>query len=154
MRRTSLFLALLSASVVLAADSAAPLKDLSKRYPAYAWSGERIVRTDLNRDGKVDTVALGISDNKVALALFLSAKKLALTEIPIDASKQFGVCGGTQPTITVRAQSDAPLNAIGKLPEGYLGFAKCVEIVVSGGECDPLQFYWNTKSRKPAWWRA
>ncbi len=154
MRHVGLFVALLAASAALAADEASLLGDLRARYPAFGWSDARIVRGDLNRDGTPDTVALGVSAGKVAIVLLLSGKDPKLTEVPVDNRKQFGICPGAGPNIAFRPQSEAPLNALGQTPPGYQICAKCIEIVVTGGDCDPLQFYWDTKSNKLAWWRA
>ena len=154
MRHIGLSIILLAASVTLAASEASLLDDLAVRYPSFSWSGTRLVQGDLNRDGKIDNAALGIGTGKVALALTLDGKDPVLMEIPVDASKQFGICPGPEPKIDIRPQSEAPLNALGATPQGYEICSKCIEIVVSDGGCDPLQFYWNTKSKKLAWWRA
>jgi hypothetical protein len=154
MRHFGLLLILLAASSAQATSDAALLKDLVARYPGFSWSATRLVKGDLNRDGKLDNAALGIGTRKVALALLLNGKNPVLTEIAAEAGKQFGICLGAEPKITIQLQSEAPLNALGETPQGYEICAKCIEIVVSGGDCDPLQFYWNTKSKKLVWWRA
>ena len=145
---------LLAANAALAASEASFIDDLAARYPGFRWSGTRILQADVNRDGKQDKAALGIGTGKVALALNLDGKNAVLMEIPVDASKQFGICPGPDPKIAIQPQSEAPLNALGATPQGYEICSICIEIVVSDGGCDPLQFYWNTKSKKLARWRA
>jgi hypothetical protein len=154
MRYFLLSLILLAAPAAQATSDAALLKDLVARYPGFSWSATRLVRGDLNRDGKPDKAALGIGTGKVALVVLLNGKNPVLMEIAADAGKQFGICLGAEPKISMQLQSEAPLNALGATPQGYEICAKCIEIVVSGGDCDPLQFYWNTKSKKLSWWRA
>jgi hypothetical protein len=154
MRQFGLTIILLAAFAALAASEASLLDDLAARYPSFHWSGSRLVSADLNRDGKLDKAALGVGTDKVALAFFLNGKNPVLTEIAVDANRQFGICPGPDPQIAIRLQSEAPRNALGATPQGYEICAKCIEIVISGGGCDSLQFYWDTKTRKLAWWRA
>jgi hypothetical protein len=114
----------------------------------------KLVRMDLDRNGKMDSAQLGIEPDRARLAIELNNTLLPIIDIPIDGSKEFGICPGAMPKISVVPQSEAPLNALGESPEGYSICAKCVEIVVAGGECDSLQFYWNVVANNVSWWRA
>lgn len=154
MRHFGLPVLLIAVSMPLSAGDVLHVSGLATRYPGFSWSSTRLVQGDFNRDGKQDRAALGIAADKVVLALLLHGKHPELTEIAVDPGKQFGVCPGTEVTIAVRLQSEAPRNALGATPQGYEICTKCIEIVVSGGDCDPLLFYWNKKSKKLAWWRA
>lgn len=120
----------------------------------YDWRPSLNVQADFDRNGKVDSAQLGFAKNGVGLLVTINSNPLPVIEIPIDGSKQFGICPGADPSISLIAQSDAPINALGALPQGYEMCSDCVEIVISGGECDTLQFYWNTVTDKLAWWRA
>ena len=121
---------------------------------AYDWHQSLSVEGDLDRNGQVDSAQLGIASDSVGLLVTVNSKPLPIIDIPIDGSKQFGICPGTEPSISLAAQSEAPLNALGETPHGYEICENCVEIVVGGGECDSLHFYWNTITNKIAWWRA
>ena len=120
----------------------------------YKSPSSRVVQMDLDRNGESDSAQLGIGPDQVRLLVKLNKKPLPVIEIPIDASQQFGICPGSTPKISVVPQSEAPLNALGETPQGYTICPTCVEIVVDGGECDSLHFYWNVVTKKLAWWRA
>jgi hypothetical protein len=120
----------------------------------YNWRPSLIVEADLDRSGQVDSAQLGIAAESIGLLVTVNSKPLPVIDIPIDESKQFGICPGTGPSISLATQSDAPLNALGETPRGYEACPDCIEIVVGGGECDPLHFYWDTITNQLAWWRA
>ena len=120
----------------------------------YDWRPSLSVEVDLDRNGQVDSAQLGIAAESVGLLITVNSKPLPLIEIPIDGSKQFGICPGSDPGISLVAQSEAPLNALGETPQGYEICSDCIEIVIDGGECDSLHFYWDTTAGKLAWWRA
>lgn len=119
----------------------------------YEWSKSRSVTADFNRDGSPDQAELGVGKDRVGLRIRLDGKLLPVLEIPIDGSKQFGICPDALSTIRIEPQSEVPLNALGETPKGYEICPRCVEIVVNGGECDPLHFYWDTTTNAVAWWR-
>lgn len=121
---------------------------------AYDWRPSLTVEADFDRDGQMDSAQLGVAAGGVGLRATLNAHPLPIIDIPIDGSKQFGICPGGEPSIRLAAQSEAPLNALGETPRGYEICEECVEIVVGGGECDALHFYWDTTTRQLAWWRA
>lgn len=120
----------------------------------YEWAPSQVVTADLNRSGLLDSVQLGTKPGSIGLLIQIDSKSLPIIVIPIDGSKQFGICPGSTPRITVVPQSEAPLNALGATPSGYEICPECVEIVVSGGECDPIHFYWSKKAKELLWWRA
>lgn len=135
---------LLLATVATAADPAAP----------YQWPPSLTVELDLDRSGRTDSARLGIAQDSIALLVSLDSQSLPLIEIPIDGSRQFGICPGRPPEIRVVARSEAPGHALGETPQGYEICPDCFEIVVSGGECDPLHFFWNGEVEQLNWWRA
>ena len=102
----------------------------------------------------MDSAQLGVAAKSVGLLITVNSKPLPIIDIPIDGSKQFGICPGSNPRIRLSAQSEAPLNALGETPQGYEICPDCIEIVIDGGECDSLYFYWDTTEGKLAWWRA
>lgn len=131
------------------------LAELKADHGEYRWDRERVVSVDLNRDGKADTAALGVRKGMVALAVQIAGRDEPIfREIPIDASRQLGICAGDDPKITVHPQSIAPVNALGENPSGYEVCTKCFELAVAGGECDPVQFYWDIDNDRLNWWRA
>ncbi len=140
---------LLVAPVAVAHSNGAEAK-----HPEYRWSTKLGVFADLNRNGVRDHAALGVGSNSVGLLVRVDSKQLPIIEIPIDGSKEFGICPGSAPTISVFPQSEAPLHALGAMPRGYKPCATCIEIVVGGGACDSIHFYWDATTGGLAWWRA
>jgi hypothetical protein len=120
----------------------------------YDWRPPLTVDVDLDRNGQVDSAQLGVAARSVGLRVTLNSTPLPLIEIPIDGSKEFGICPGSAPSIRLAPQSEAPLNALGQTPRGYEICEGCMEVVVGGGECDSIHFYWDTTTRQLAWWRA
>ena len=120
----------------------------------YDWRPALSVEADFDRDGQADSAQLGVAPEAVGLRVIVNSRPLPIIDIPIDGSKQFGICPGSEPGIRLAAQSDAPPNALGESPQGYEVCEDCIEIVVTGGECDPLHFYWDTSTKQLAWWRT
>ncbi len=136
-------------SLLICASSAS-----AGRVDDYDWNRSSAIEVDLNRNGQIDFVRLGIADESVGLLVTVDSMALPVIDIPIDGSRQFGICPGSDPSISLMAQSEAPLDALGAMPEGYEACSDCIEIVVVGGECDALHFYWNTVTEQLSWWRA
>jgi hypothetical protein len=142
------FIAIVGGAAVLASAAVG-----AHQSATYEWPSSLTVELDLDRNGQVDSAQLGIAPERVGLRVTVNSKLLPVIEIPVDGSKQFGICPGSGPSISLTAQSEAPLNALGETPRGYEICEDCIEIVVSGGECDPLHFYWDTTTNQLVWWR-
>ena len=112
------------------------------------------VTADLDGNGEMDIARLTRSGESVGLRVTINSTPLPAIEIPVDGSREFGICPGSPPSIRIVAQSEAPLNALGEMPHGYAMCPTCVEIEVGGGDCDPVHFYWDVIAGKLAWWRA
>lgn len=122
-------------------------------YAEYRWPTKLHASVDLNRNGVKDHARLGVRSSSVGLLIRVDSTQLPIIDIPIDGSKQFAICPGSAATITVIPQSEAPLNALGEMPRGYRICNECMEIVVGGGDCDPVHFYWDITASEVAWWR-
>lgn len=142
-------IAALSAAMVVASVAVATDRD-----DTYDWTRLPAVEVDLDRNGHADVAELGVAAKSVRLRLTVNSKRLPLVDIPVDGSKEFGICPGSPPSLRVIPQSEAPLNALGETPRGYRICEECVEILVMGGECDALHFYWDATTGQLAWWRA
>lgn len=140
--------------VLAASASSAYGDDSAAQYPEYEWSHKLAVVADLNRNGVKDHASLGVGSHNAGLLIRVDSTQLPIVVIPIDGSTEFGICPGSAPTISVVPQSEAPLNALGETPRGYEICPECVEIVVGGGECDSVHFYWDVTTSEIAWWRA
>lgn len=124
----------------------------------YLWPDDEgfVVDTDIDRDGRIDAARLGLRRDTVALQTTIGGVAQPLIEIPMDGSRQFGVCPAEEgdPTLTLQPRTTDPLEALGEMPEGYEQCDDCHDLVVQGGPCDPIHFYWNAVSGRLAWWRA
>lgn len=125
---------------------------LPVKHPSFRWSDERVVEARLRSDGSMAVAALGIGDSSLLLIVETPRGEDAPVEIPVDSRLQFGVCG-TDASLRVQETSERPFNATGEYPEGYSLCETCVELVVEGGGCDPIHFYWNHVSDSLDWWR-
>lgn len=143
------FIEIVGGAIVFASAAAG-----AHQVATYEWPPSLTVELDLDRNGQVDSAQLGIALESVGLRVTVNSKPLPIIDIPVDGSKEFGICPGSLPSISLTAQSDAPLNALGETPRGYDICEDCIEIVVGGGECDPLHFYWDTTTNQLVWWRA
>lgn len=120
----------------------------------YDWRRPVSVSADFNRSGQTDLAELGVSPDSVALRVTIDGKQLPLIEIPIDGSRQFGICPGSDPGMALTPHSEAPLNALGSFPQGYEVCEDCIGFVVSGGDCDSIYFYWDSVANALGWWRS
>ena len=152
MNRIAWYLLFVPLAVAAADDDF--LAALKSKHADYRWSDKNYLRLDLNRDGASDKVALGLQRRKVALAIEITgAKEAIFFEIPIDSRKEFGLCPGGEPTISKVLQSEVTVEALDETPPGYEICPTCFELEISGGPCDPIYFYWDTKANRLTWWR-
>jgi len=153
--RAIVYALLLLPAASLANEGSNFVASLNGRYAEYHWDATRVIAVDLNRDGAIDRVALGLRKNSVAFLVQLGGIDAPLIEeVPIDGSQQFGICPGDDLQISLRKQSEAPTEALGENPSGYEICPTCFEVVVGGGDCDPLHFYWDVTAKQLGWWRA
>lgn len=151
----AIFFALLLPSAAFAAlDVSQVIQAVKRIQSTVAWDSTSIVRGDFNGDGRRDAAIIGIHQQRVFVAVVLSASPRKLkTEV-----LAFGI--GTHSTdsscelpakLTVEPLGCSPL--VDPLP-GCGPSSKAVGLVLFGGECDPINFYWNHQSNKLAWWRV
>ena len=122
--------------------------------PQVAWDSVSVVHGDFNGDGKQDAAILGSHQQRVFVAVVLasSAKKQKANVL------SFGI--GTHSTdsicelpakLVVESLECSPLDV--QLP-GCKASPKAASLVLYGGECDPINFYWDHQKNKLAWWRV
>lgn len=153
MKIYSVFVAITLVSLSFGDASADSLEDIKSAYPRYEWSNSRTVILDFDRDGKPDFAAFGLGKKQAALAIRFGSGRSSLEVFPISAEKQFAICGTEEASISFEKQSAGYFEESGEIPDGYQVCEKCYQIVVSGGRCDPLHFFWNKKSGTTNWWR-
>ncbi len=129
------------------------LDDFKSAYPLYEWNSSRALTLDFDRDGKPDFAAFGLGKKQAALAIRFGSGKSELMAFPISSEKQFAICGTQEASISSEKQSTGYFEEAGEVPDGYQVCEKCYQIVISGGMCDPLHFFWNKKSGAINWWR-
>lgn len=112
------------------------------------------VTVDLDRDGRPDLVSLQLEGRKGVLSVIYGTGKSERAEFAVGSDEQFAICSGDHIALEVELQSQGVEEALGAIPDGYRVCETCYEIQVSGGECDPLQFFWNENSKVLDWWRV
>ena len=151
----AVFFALLLPSVALADFGTSQIIQAVKRIqPIVAWDSTSIVRGDFNGDGRRDAAIVGIHQQRVFVGVVLSTSPRKLkTEV-----LAFGI--GTHSTdsicelpvkLTVEPLECLPLDV--PLP-GCRPSSKAASLVLLGGECDPINFYWDHQNNKLTWWRV
>jgi len=153
MKNNYLLAAITLVSLAFGNACADSLEDIKSANPLYEWSNARTLSFDFDRDGKPDFAAFGLGKKHAALAIRFGSGKSKLVAFPISAGKQFAICGTQEAAISFEKQSGGYFEESGEVPDGYEVCEKCYQIVVSGGMCDPLHFYWNKKSGSINWWR-
>ena len=147
--------ALLLPSAAFADLSASQVTQAAIRtQPTVSWDAASIVRGDFNGDGRRDAAMVGIHQQRVFVAVVLPASRQKLkTEV-----FAFGI--GTHSTdsicelpakLTVEPLECSPLDD--PLPRCRAS-PKAASLVLVGGECDPINFYWDHQNNKLAWWRV
>jgi hypothetical protein len=153
MKKNCVFAAITLVSLAFGTARADLLDDFKTAYPRYEWNSSRTLSLDFDRDGKPDFAAFGLGKRQAALAIRFGSGKSELVSFPISSEKQFAICGTQEASISSEKQSAGYFEESGEVPDGYQVCEKCYQIVVSGGMCDPLHFYWNKKSGAINWWR-
>ena len=153
MNKNCVFAFITFVSLAFGHACAESLEDIKSAYPLYEWSNSRAVSLDFDRDGKPDFAAFGFGKNQAALAIQFGSGKSKLVSLPLSAEKQFAICGTQEASISYEKQSVGYFEESGEVPDGYQVCEKCYQIVVSGGMCDPLHFFWNKKKGAINWWR-
>lgn len=149
-----IFFALLPSASLADLGASQIIQAVKRIQPIVAWDSNSIVRGDFNGDGRRDAAIVGIHQQRVFVAVVLSASPRKLkTEV-----LAFGI--GTHSTdsicelpakLTVEPLECSPLAE--PLP-GCRASSKAASLVLLGGECDPINFYWDHQNNKLAWWRV
>lgn len=126
------------------------LSKLQNLHPAATWNKKSRAVADVTCDGQHDTVFLGSENGKVLIAIIPGkhpSKPDVLTFL-IRRDRQDAFCAPPTRIIT------APLNCeteAGTLP-GCKVVKGCQEFSVDDGQCDPLNFYWDSTHQSLRWW--
>lgn len=150
----ALLFALLLPSVARADLSASKVTQAAKRIqPIVTWASASIVRGDFNGDGERDAAIVGTHQKRVFVAVLLSAEsrktKIEVLSFGIGTHSTDSICE-LPAKLSVKplecSPLDDPLPGCGPSP-------KAASLVLYGGECDPINFYWDHQKNKLAWWR-
>ncbi len=124
--------------------------------PSVAIAQNTEVEGDFDCDGKADTAIIQIINKKVILSVQLGNEKPAnILKFGLDnPSSQVSLCGTTA-HLSTNAPSDNEYfeAALGETPEGYNTSSQCLDLNISGGECDSMHIFWNHNTNKFNWWR-
>lgn len=151
----ALLFVLLLPSVAIADLSASKVTQAAKRiHPTVIWDSTSIVGGDFNGDGQWDAAIVGTHQQRVFVAVVLSAEtrkiKTEVLSFCIGTHTTDSICG--LPTkLTVEPLECSPLDG-DSLP-GCRPSPVAASLALYGGECDPINFYWDHQNNRLAWWR-
>ena len=151
--QASLFSLLLSPAALADLGASQVIQVVKRIQSTVAWDSTSIVRGDFNGDGRQGAAILGIYQQRVFVAVVLYAPRKLKAEIlalGIGTHSADSICE-LPAKLVVEPLECSPL--VGPLP-GCRPSSKAVGLVLFGGECDPINFYWNHQSNKLAWWRV
>jgi hypothetical protein len=138
-------------------DPSSAVAILQTQVPGFKWDPSTSIEVDINADGIPDTAMLGYSEHAASIGVILgppsAGPKVLHLQFPFVGNAQFGTCGRPK-GLRVHPTNEGPMEALGAYPEGYRICARCVEIEITGDDCDPLMFFWNHKANTLGWWRA
>lgn len=148
-----IFFALLPSAALADFGTSQVIQAVKRIQSTVAWDSTSIVRGDLNGDGRRDEAIIGIHQQRVFIAVVLSASSRKLkTEVlafGIGTHSSDSICE-LPAKLTVEPLECSPLD--GPLP-GCRSSSKAAGLALHGGECDPINFYWDHQNKKLAWWR-
>lgn len=122
--------------------------------PTVAWDDKSIVRGDFNGDGRQDAAIIGTHQRKIFVAVVIATSskkpKTQVLEFGIGTRSTDSICE-VPARLEVEPLECSPLD--GPLP-GCRPSPKAVSLVLYGGECDPINFYWHHAKNIMRWWRV
>jgi hypothetical protein len=115
------------------------------------WEASSVVVGDIDGDEKQDTVAVGYLPEEVVLAIHATTatSKINFLNFGVNPGAENAVC-----SVPVEL-SVMPLSCssdTGRLP-GCKETPKALALVLSDGDCDPINLYWSHDEHRLAWWR-
>ena len=158
-------IAILATSLIVGAASVAASEDAeftsalsiaAERHPGLTWEDSLKKTADVNGDGELDQLLIGLGETGYLVAIAISKNgvlELHYLEFGISRVAQRASCGRPIEWES-RRRGERPLNALGAYPPGYEGCGECLELVLyDDGGCDPVTIYWDLNGDRPAWWR-
>lgn len=118
------------------------------------WDQGTLVKADIDCDGTPDQALLGYEGNSVILKLALAggAQQQPLS-FALAGSTADALCGSVGTLSAEPTDAQALLESLGEVPKGYQQHQGCFDLVLSAGECDAVNLYWDHQGRQLAWWR-
>ena len=124
-----------------------------KNVSTVAWDKGSIVRGDFNGDGLQDAAIVGTRKQRVFLAIVFSTTskkpKVQMFEFGISSSAEDSICDLPM-KLDVNPLDCSPLDD--PLP-GCKQSNNTNSLELYGGECDPMNFYWDHEKNLMRWWR-
>jgi hypothetical protein len=158
MKRGALTIALLAVASTAAVGATASegvsfLAELSRARPDVRWDASTFVAGDFDGDGKSDAAAVGYAKAGIVLAVGMhkgsTRFRIQYLDFAVSAAKQAAICA------TPAHLSGFPLSCAsdGAPLPGCVESPHASALTLFGGECDPINLYWNHHRGSIDWWR-
>lgn len=150
----SIFLLSLPTGVHADAGSSQVAQAAKLSAPRVAWDSASVVHGDYNSDGKQDAAILGTHQQRVFVAVVLASsaknQKADVLSFGIGTHSTDSICE-LPAKLVVGPLECSPLDDM--LP-GCKASPKAASLMLYGGDCDPINFYWDHQKNQLAWWRV
>ncbi len=120
------------------------------------WDSEPVYSIDIDCDGQLENVELGFIAKDFIVKVKPSASNTpsSLQFGLGQAVRQDAICS-LKPTFqaSVAYTEEEHMEIFGQVLNGYKYSSKCSDLVIKGGECDPITIYFNHETNELGWWR-
>ena len=141
-------------SLLLSVGTAQALDLSSLARPGVTWKTAKAKTADVTCDGKADTVVFGTGKKSIWVGIVPGdGGKPQAMRFGLDSGSQDGFCAVPKSIEVYPINCAAAADGLGiaHLP-GCKAVKGCRAFAV-GEECDPFNFYWDSRRKRMEWWR-
>lgn len=125
------------------------------RAPGVNWQTAKAMKADVTCDGKSDTIVFGTAKNSVWVGILPgNGGKPQTMQFGLRSHSQDGFCAEPKRITTSPIDCAAAADGLGiKHLPGCKPVKACRVFSVDDEECDPFNFYWDSRHKLVRWWR-